>query len=174
MIDLKLGVSVVRNRGKIFEQNFKASVPKDILYERFKDGTANFNGFNNENVRFQAKNVCDCFLFDGSVLLYLELKSHQGKSLPLSCIRKNQIDELIRRQSYKNTISGFLIEFSDLNRVFYINISDFMHFTENETRKSIPFDFCRDCGIEVEAQKLRTNSRYNISKMYEDIINRDL
>lgn len=164
----------MKNRGKIFEQNFKASIPKNMLYERFKDGTANFNGYGNENVRFQAKNVCDCFLFDGYVLLYLELKSHQGKSLPLSCIRQNQVTELIKRQEHKNVISGFLIEFSDLNRVFYINISDFMHFTENETRKSIPFDFCRDYGIELEVTKLRTNSRYNVERMYENIINRDL
>lgn len=163
----------MKNRGKIFESNFKKSIPDKILYERFKDGTANFNGSENENVRFQAKNVCDCFLYDGSILLYLELKSHKGKSVPLSCIRQNQVNELIRRQSFKNVISGFLIEFQDLERVFYINICDFMHFTENEERKSIPFDYCRDYGIEVEVTKLRSNYRYNVEKMYEDIINRD-
>lgn len=164
----------MKNRGKIFEENFKKSVPKEVLYERFKDGTANFRGNGNENVRFQAKNVCDCFLFDGSVLLYLELKSHKGKSLPFSCIRQNQVEQLIERQSHKNTISGLLIEFSDLERVFYLNIADFMHFTTDMSRKSIPFEFCRDKGIEVEVQKLRTNYRYNVEKLYEDVINRDL
>lgn len=164
----------MKNRGKIFEQNFKASIPKEILYERFKDGTANFRGMNNENVRFQAKNVSDCFLYDGNALLYLELKSHHGESLPLSCIRPNQVKQLVQRQSHKNTLSGFLIEFSDLNRVFYINIADFMYFTSMYDRKSLPFDWCKDNGIEVEVQKLRTNSRYNVRKMYDDIVNRDL
>ncbi len=166
----------MKNRGKIFEQNFKVSVPKEILYERFKDGTANFrgNGNGNENVRFQAKNVCDCFLFDGSILLYLELKSHKSKSIPLSCIRRNQVDELIKRQTYPNVISGLLIEFSDIERVFYLNIADFMHFTTNEERKSIPLEFCIDCGIEVEVQKLRSNNRYNVQKLFEDVVNRDL
>lgn len=163
----------MKNKGKIFEQNFKKSIPKEILYERFKDGTSNWSR-SDDKVRFQAKNVSDCFLFDGHVLLYLELKSHHGKSLPLSCIRSNQVKELIERQSYKNTLSGFLIEFSDLNRVFYINISDFMHFTENEARKSIPLSFCLDYGIELEVQKLKVNCRYNVQKMYDDIINRDL
>lgn len=165
----------MKNRGKIFEDNFKRSVPEEILYERFKDGTANFNGNMNNNVRFQAKNVCDCFVYDGSILLYLELKSHKGKSVPLNCIRENQTKELLKRQEYKNTIAGLLIEFSDLERVFYINIRDFNNFINdsNNNRKSIPFEWCRDVGIEVEIKKLRTNYRYNVKKMYEDIINRD-
>lgn len=161
------------NRGKIFEKNFKASVPKKILYERFKDTGATYYG-GNDSLRFAQSNVCDCFLFDGNVLLYLELKSHKGKSLPLSCIRQNQVNELIERQEHSNVISGLLIEFSDIERVFYLNIADFMHFTVDETRKSIPLDFCVDRGIEVEISKLRTNYRYNVQKLYEDVINRDL
>lgn len=162
------------NKGKIFEHNFKKSIPQEILYERFKDGTANFRGLDNSNVRFQSKNVCDCFIYDGSVLLYLELKSHKGKSLPLSCIRKNQVEGLVERQTHKNVISGLLIEFSDLKRVFYINISDLINFTSQTNRKSIPFEWCLDRGIEVKTRKLKTNYRYDVLDMYEKIINRDL
>lgn len=163
----------MKNRGKIFEECFKKSVPSDILYERFKDGTSNWNR-SDSMVRFQAQNVCDCFLFDGSVLFYLELKSHKGKSIPLNCIRKNQVKELSERQTHKNTIAGLLIEFSDLERVFYLNIDDFNDFVLNNDRKSIPFDYIRDVGIEVEVSKLRTNYRYNVTKMLDDIVNREL
>lgn len=161
------------NKGKVFEQNFKLSVPKEILYERFKDGTAGWNQYDN-NVRFQSQNVCDCFLFDGSILLYLELKSHTGKSLPITCIRKNQLEELPKRQMYKNCISGILVEFRDVERTFYLNIKDLLDFLKESDRKSVPLEYFVERGIEVEMIKLRTNYRYNVKKMYEDIINSDL
>ena len=163
----------MKNRGKIFEDNFKKSVPNGILYERFKDTGASYYG-GNEYLRFSQSNVCDCFLFDGSVLFYLELKSHKGKSIPLTCIRPNQVKELTERQTHKNTLSGLLIEFSDLERVFYLNIEDYNDFVLNNERKSIPFDYIRDVGIEIERCKLRTNYRYNITKMLDDIVNREL
>lgn len=162
----------MKNRGKVFEECFKKSIPADILYERFKDGTSSWN-MSDANVRFQAKNVCDCFLFDGSFLLYLELKSHKGKSIPLNCIRDNQQLELPKRQNYRNVISGLLVEFSDLERVFYLNIDEFITFKETSDRKSIPLEYFVDYGIEVEVSKLRTNYRYNVAKMYDDIVNRD-
>lgn len=163
----------MKNRGKLFEECFKKSVPSDILYERFKDGTSNWNR-SDSMVRFQAQNVCDCFLFDGSVLFYLELKSHKGKSIPLTCIRPNQVKELSERQKHKNTLSGLLIEFSDIGRVFYLNIDDFNDFVLNNDRKSIPFDYIRDVGIEISSTKLRTNYRYDVTKMLDDIVNREL
>ena len=162
----------MRDRGKIFEDNFKKSVPNEILYERFKDGTSNWSR-SDDKVRFQAKNVCDCFLFDSYVLLYLELKSHKGKSLPLNCIRENQQKELPKRQMHENVLSGLLVEFSDLERVFYLNIDDFIKFKETSDRKSIPLEYFIDYGIEVSARKLRTSCRYDITKMYDDIVNRD-
>lgn len=163
----------MKNRGKVFEENFKKSVPNEILYERFKDGTSNWSR-SDEKVRFQAQNVCDCFLFDGHVLLYLELKSHKGKSLPLTCIRENQLKELPERQKYSNVISGLLVEFQDLERVFYLNVDEVCNFKAENERKSIPFEYFRDYGIEIEVSKLRTNYRYNVTKMYDDIVNRDL
>lgn len=161
------------NRGKIFEQCFKNSVPKEILYERFKDGTANW-GRTDNNVRFQAQNVCDCFLYDGHVLMYLELKSHKGKSIPLTCIRTNQKEGLTERQGYGNVICGLIVEFSDIGRVFYLNIDDFNRFIDENDRKSIPWEYFRDYGIEVSSKLMRTNYKYDIQEMFDNIVNRDL
>ena len=165
-------VIFIKSRGKLFENWFKSSVPEGILYERFKDGTSSWN-MSDANVRFQAQNVCDCFLFDGSILLYLELKSHKGKSLPLNCIRENQQKELPKRQMHENVLSGLLVEFSDLERVFYLNIDDFIKFKETSDRKSIPLEYFIDYGIEVSVRKLRTSCRYDVTKMYDDIVNRE-
>ena len=86
----------MKNPGKVFEEDIKKSVPKEYWIYRFKDGTANFSGSKNENVRFQAHNICDFMIMTKENLILLELKSHKGSSIPFSCIRKNQIEEMTK------------------------------------------------------------------------------
>lgn len=69
----------MKNQGKIFEQDFRSSLPLDnpnLFFYRFKDGTANWGDRNNPNVRFQQKNVCDCMIFYKGYLFLIELKRH--------------------------------------------------------------------------------------------------
>lgn len=159
----------MKNKGKVFEENFKKSVPNDILFYRFRDGTANFFGQKNENVRFQQKNMCDCMIFDGEILFLLELKSHLGKSLPFKDIKKNQIEELSLKQYYKNVVCGIIIDFRELEEDYFIFIEDITDFMRKSTRKSFPVEWCREKGIKIENKKLISNYRYNVNKMLTDI-----
>ena len=104
---------VKKNPGKLFEEDFKKSVPKWCWLYRFKDGTANFKGEKNENVRFQAHNICDFEIMAQNSLFLLELKSHQGASIPFSCIRKNQIEEMVKAAEFKYIKPYFKYNFSD-------------------------------------------------------------
>ena len=61
--------------GKKFETNFKNSVPDNIFYYRFRDGTSSWGNKacegcpkNKQLTRFQSKNICDCEMFDGDYL----------------------------------------------------------------------------------------------------------
>ena len=45
-----------------------------------------------------------------------------------------------------------------------------MKFLERAERKSIPLDFCKEFGIEIENKILRTNYRYNLGKFISKII----
>lgn len=155
------------NVGKKFERNFKKSVPNDIFFYRFKDGSSAWGG--NDKVRFQSSNIADCELFDGTRLYLLELKSTKGKSLPFTNIRENQLKELSLATYYQNIVSGLVIEFSDLDRCFFMNISDITDFIRIGSRKSIPIDYCADKGIEIEIKKKRVNNSFNIKKMILDI-----
>lgn len=159
----------MKNKGKVFEESFKKSVPDDILYYRFKDGTANWQ--HNNLVRFQAKNICDCMLYDGDILVFAELKNHKGKSIPFSCIRENQIKELSMYQYYKNTKCVVIINFEDLEECYCLFIADLSHFIRTGDRKSIPIEICREIGIKIENKRLRTNYRYDIKKMMGEIKN---
>lgn len=157
----------MKNKGKIFEESFKRSVPDDILYYRFKDGTANWE--HNNIVRFQAKNVCDCMIYNGEELIFIELKNHKGKSIPIKCIRENQREELLRYSKYKNTKCVIVINFEDLEECYCLKIKDVDDFINKESRKSIPIEYCREVGIMVNMKKLINNYRYDIESMINDL-----
>lgn len=156
------------NSGKRFEQNWKKSIPKDIFYYRFRDGSSSWGG--NDKVRFQQTNICDCLMFDGDYLYLLELKSTKGKSLPFNNIKKHQIDDLLWASEYANTICGLVVEFSELSECYFIEISQFKTFYDTTNRKSLPLQFCRENGIKIGVEKKKINSRFDIYKFINDVI----
>ena len=79
------------NIGKIFETEFKNSIPSWCYYYRLRDGTAAYGG--NANMRFQAKNICDCIVIGQAFTYFIELKNTNQKSLSLSNIKENQLTE---------------------------------------------------------------------------------
>lgn len=156
------------NSGKRFESNFKNSVPSDIFCYRFKDGTANFRGARNENVRFQAKNICDYMVYNGKKLFLLELKAHKGKSLPLNCVRKNQVEELTKASVFENIVCGILVYFSDLEEIYFLDIDDYLYYTTIEpNKKSIPFAFFKENGKKIYFEKKLTNLKLNLDNFFK-------
>lgn len=156
------------NSGKRFEQNWKNSIPKDIFYYRFRDGSSSWGG--NDKVRFQQTNICDCLMFDGDYLYLLELKSTKGKSLPFNNIKKHQIDDLLWASEYVNTICGLVVEFSDLTGCYFIEIGRFKAFYDSTNRKSIPIDYLRKNGIKIGTEKKKINSKFDVKKFINDVI----
>lgn len=153
----------MKNLGKKFEQQWRESSPlgNNIFYYRFKDGTASWNK-NNNNVRFQAKNICDCMTFYNGKLFLNELKSHKGKSLPLNCIRKNQREAMYDASLKDNVYCNIIVFFSDLERCFSLDIQDLVDYMDSETSKSIPIAYFEQYGREIKVNKLRTNYRFDI------------
>lgn len=153
----------MKNNGKRFEENFKKSIPSSFYYYRFRDGTANWSGGNNVNVRFQQNNIADCMIFNGHKLYICELKNHKGKSIPLSCIRDNQKEMMSNAMNYENIESLLIVFFEDIERCFALSILYLQNFIEFSNRKSIPVKFFEEYGYEIPVEKLKTNYRYNLS-----------
>lgn len=149
------------NAGKQFEQDFKNSVPDNVFYYRFRDGTAAWG--DKENTRFQQSNMCDCMIFDGALYL-LELKSHKGKSIPYSAIRKNQITELSKASTYKNIVAGFVANFRDVEKSFFVSAAKVEYFIAHENRKSIPLAWFEENGTQILQTKLKVHYRYDIEE----------
>lgn len=157
----------MKNTGKRFEDNFRESVGGEIFFYRFRDGTSSWGG--NGATRFQQTNICDCELFDGERLFLLELKSVIGKSLPFMNIKEHQLNELLEAGCHKNIVAGFIIEFSSVDRCFYISAKKLDWYMKNSGRKSIPLSYLESKGLEIGVQKLRVNIRLDIEKFIKEV-----
>lgn len=158
----------MKSTGKRFEENFKKSVPKNIFYYRLRDGASSWGG--NEKVRFQIENICDSIMYDGDYLYTLELKSTKGKSFPFSNIREHQITDLLWCSSFINVISGLIIDFSDLDECYFIEINNLKNYINNTVRKSIPIDYCKNNCLKIDVEKKRINKRYNVENFIKKAI----
>ena len=48
-----------KNSGKVFEENFRLSIPSNVYYYRFRDTASTYYGGNNF-LRFSNTNIADC------------------------------------------------------------------------------------------------------------------
>lgn len=159
----------MKNLGKMFEQNFRKSIPisNKIYYYRLKDSASSYYG-GNEQLRFSQNNIADAFMFVvgnyATNLLILEYKNHKGKSLPLTCIRENQLKEMIEANKKVGVIPMIIVFFIDAEKCYSLNIEYVDKFIKENDRKSIPIDYFEQYGTQIEVTKLRTNYKYNIEK----------
>lgn len=160
----------MKKSGKRFEENFRKSIPNDIFYYRLKDNSNTWS--NGDKTRFTPNNICDAIMFDGDYLYTLELKSTKGKSLPYSNIKDHQINDLLWCSNFENVISGFVIEFSDCNECYFIEISQFETFKNNNNRKSLPIEYCRNMGIKIGVKRLKVNSKFDIKSFIDECVKR--
>ncbi|HII4524294.1 TPA: Holliday junction resolvase RecU [Clostridium perfringens] len=95
----------MKNEGKKFEEDFKKSIPEKYFVYRFK-----------------AHNICDFEVFAEDKLFLFEIKSYKGASIPLSGIRKTQLEEMLKASNYKNIEPYFLLNFRWLEKVYAIRV----------------------------------------------------
>jgi recombination protein U len=102
-------------------------------------------------------------IFNGTLYL-LELKSHAGKSIPFSAIRQNQVTELSKASTYQGITCGFIVNFRDIERTFFITAVKVEYFMAHEERKSIPMAWFETEGREIKGRKLQVHFRWNIEE----------
>jgi len=84
---------------------------------------------------------------------------------------------LIELSMYEGIKSGFVLNFRDddtnMEDTYYISIEDFSTFLNETHKKSINKADCELRGLSVESKFKRTNYKYNVKKMLEDIIRKE-
>ena len=102
----------------------------DAYFE--KQSTTDYNGvYKGKYIDFEAKNT------------------KNKTSFPLANITPHQIVHL-KRVVQHGGIAFFIISFEALNEVYLLDSSFVVHFYENETRKSIPYDVFKKEGILIK------------------------
>lgn len=162
MDELKLKKKV--NAGKCFERDFIKSFPEHWFLHRFHDSASSWQG--GEGARFTPSSICDFMIYAKgtyeSCLWFLELKSHKGNSIPLSCIRDKQFEGLLKAQS-KGIRAGFVFNFRDYNTTYLASVKSICAFMEDNDRKSIPREWLAQYGefISQEVKHRGTHQVYN-------------
>lgn len=159
-----------KDAGKLFEQDIRASIPAEFFVERYKDDTAGFHG---------VSNPADFRLYSFPFTFLWELKSHKGKSIPLSKIRNSQLKGMGKASHHRGVFCGFLLNYRDLEDTYYVTFSDLVdeyYVLNNEGeyeaksggRKSIPVQWCRERGKKIPQTKKIVRYSYDLSRMLDD------
>lgn len=170
------------NPGKRFENNWKNSVPEDVLYYRLKDSAQAFDTQNKRTskLRFSLTNPCDCFMFKSPFLYALELKHTSSTSMSFErdkseknkMIHYHQIKGLAEFDRYENTICGFLLNFhhkkDDTETLYFQYIKDFNIMISEILKKSLnEKDLMNYNAMIVPSRKMRTNYKYDVNSFME-------
>jgi recombination protein U len=151
--------------GKQFEKDFKKSIPKEIFLLRLNDGTASWS--NSDNTRFQQTNPCDYILHHKGFLFLLELKSYKGKSIPFNAIRNTQLKHLYNISKLNGNEYPFIIfNFRDIPETYMVSIVEIFSYMnqqkQQDKRKSFSYDWVKNVGYQIKAQKKIVNYSYNV------------
>ena len=145
---------MAKNIGKVFEEEIKASFPKDFYVERYKDIPDKFRGVNNP---------ADFWIYKYPLLFLLELKSHKGKSIPFDKIRDNQVERMHEAVAwFEGIYGGFLFNFRDLEETYYVPVAPVYKFMKTAERKSIPVEWCREVGTKIDQKKKKVRYTYDL------------
>ena len=162
--------------GKVFEDNWKKSVPGNIWIYRPPDAAQSFN--QSSNLRFSQKSPCDYMMFDGHHFFCLELKTVAGKSISFERTKKDkgeihyhQIEYLKNCSQYQNVIPGLIIDFRGTDNTWFLHINQWDKLVESITKKSFnELDLLSySCPLLISKKKLKVNYRYDINKFIQDV-----
>ena len=150
------------NEGKRFEQDFIESVPAEWFKYRLNDSGGAWQG--GDKARFTPSNICDFIVYNGNLWL-LELKSHKGKSIPLSCIRPKQVKGLTEACT-KGVDAGYIINFRDTEETYFISVFGVNNYIKQfPLKKSISLSWLKGYGILIPQVKRKTRYGYILQFM---------
>lgn len=162
--------NIVKNIGKIFEQNFKSSCPEDVLVYRPPDSAQSFDM--SSKLRFSQHSPCDFMIFSGKLntLWTLELKTFEGSCSfertkeEKGIIHYHQVNSLKKFAEYDNVFSGFILDFRKTGNTYFLNINEWDGLINSITKKSFNEDDLLKftSPILIKKKKLKVNYRYDI------------
>ena len=169
----------MKNAGKVFEADFKKSVPFYCFCYRLKDTAQSYN--NSERTKFTWDNPCDFFIYDVTTHLFyaLELKSTKFKSMAFGTeedkdkfIKYHQLCSLREMSQYDGIRAGLILNFRDeetkTERTYFMPIGRFDNMVKAIGKKSFnEIDLIKNFAIKLNGEKKRIHYKWDLSNMLE-------
>ena len=167
-----------KNSGKVFEDDFRKSVPDYCFLHRLKDTAQSYN--KSKKTRFTWDNPCDFFVYNSNthILYALELKSTKYKSMSIQTdedssskmIKLHQIESLTNMSKYDGIVAGFIFNFRDeknnMERTYFQNIIDFNNMHEKINKQSLnEMDLLLNGAIKINGAKKRVHYTWDLNEI---------
>lgn len=152
------------SRGKHFEQVVREGFERvqGVSIDRVPDQTSGYKG---------STNICDFVVYKYPRLYYIECKSIIGKTFPLSNLRPNQYDGLVRKSDIKGVCAGVLIWWVTYGVTRYVPI-EAIEAMRKCGKKSISYDWDYSYGYrlpKIEGSKQRVYFRYDMNSFFNNV-----
>ena len=174
----------MQNAGKIFETQFKKSIPDTMLLIRLNDSAQSFK--KSKFARFTPKNPCDFLAYDTLThkLYAIECKSTKYKSISFEdveseeeqnkMIHVHQIESLTRFSKYDGVVGCFIFNFRDeknnMERTYYQDIEHFNQMVFSIHKKSFDeIDIIKNGGIKINGNRKRLYYIWSLDKLFEKL-----
>lgn len=172
----------MKNPGKVFEEDFKNSVPSYCMVHRLKDSAESYN--KSSGTKFTWNNPCDFFVFNSySHILYaIECKSTKYKTFSFErekdeknkkMVKYHQIKSLTDLSKYDGILSGFIFNFrdeeNDSQRTYFQRIDDFNEMCDEIQKNSFnEMDLLLNNAIKIDGRKKRVRYSWEIDRFLRD------
>lgn len=141
-------------RGKQFEQVVRESFEKlyGVSVDRIPDQTTRYKG---------STNICDFMVYNFPVLFYLECKTIQGNTFPLTNIRPNQWTGLLTKSKIPGVVAGVIVWWVDHDVTRFLPIAE-LHALGKQGQKSIRYDMKNPFFVDIEGTKKKVYFDYHM------------
>ncbi len=168
------------NKGKLFENDFKKSIPDYCYVHRLRDSAMSYN--KNKNTSFAWDNECDFYLMDDLHRLFyaIECKSTKypymtvqiNKDEDKKMISYHQIKSLNEMSKYNNIIAGFMFNFRHfeddkdkyIETTYFQSVNDFIDMMNKLNKKSF-----NEIDLLTYGNAIKINGKKKITRFRWDI-----
>jgi len=169
----------MKNVGKQFEDDFKASIPSKVYHLKIPDAAGSFPYAQNDDVqdnnaqpmlRFSLKSPYDFILCQNGHMYALETKSSGTSSFSFegkSCnIKMWQVENLMKAKESGAT-AGLVLNFRKYGETYFVDAGDFYKAAHSVPKKSLNINEIRPIGILLPERKLKVHYRYDLNPILQ-------
>lgn len=176
---------MAKNIGKVFEDNFKKSIPDNVFCYRPPDAAQSFDmskSKKSKKLRFSSRSFCDYMLYRYPLLFCFELKTVSGTSITFERTKEEKRQEIhfyqieaLKKAYAHGVIAGIIVDFRGSDNTWFLNINEWDDLISNIDKKSFnEQDLIKYTNpYLISKRKLKVNYRYDVQEFLNYLEEKD-